>query len=211
MAFPTSLFLVATVCCLTIVNAAGETLRPLPSDANNRQQFNQQMFMVAPPHLGYNQYHPYGGQAMMQPSAGGFYPYYPFAAGWRYPSVDQGGFTKLELSDRAARDPIIIGPAAAECASGTIEADGIGPCVKTSGAKRGSISIKLPIADQTAVVAIVRSSTSRITLRCSEMNAVAAFTQTGKIADKSVVRTETGVMQLVVTSTGDNGVMKCTW
>ncbi len=78
----------ATVCCLTIGNAAGETLRPLPSDAN-RQQFNQ-MFKVAPPHLGYNLYHPYGGQVMMQPSAGGFYPYYPLAAGWRYPSVDQG-------------------------------------------------------------------------------------------------------------------------
>jgi hypothetical protein len=37
------------------------------------------------------------------------------------------------------------------------------------------------------------------------------FQQTGKIADKSVVRTETGVMQLVVTSTEANGVMKCTW
>ncbi|XP_046656933.1 uncharacterized protein LOC124350004 [Daphnia pulicaria] len=209
MAFPTSLFLVATVCCLTIVNAAGETLRPLPSDAN-RQQFNQ-MFMVAPTHLGYNQYHPYGDQVMMQPSAGGFYPYYPLAAGWRYPSVDQGEFTKLELSDRAARDAIIIVPANAECLSATIEADGIGPCVKTSGAKRGSISIKLPANGQTAVVAIVRSSTSRITLRCSEMNVVSAFTQTGRIADKSVVRTETGVMQLVVTSTGANGVMKCTW
>jgi hypothetical protein len=30
---------------------------------------------------------------MMQPSAGGFYPYYPLAAGWRYPSVDQGIYT----------------------------------------------------------------------------------------------------------------------
>jgi len=46
------------------------------------------MFLVAPPQLGYSYYNPYGGQFMMPP-AGGFYPY-PFAAGLRYPSVDQG-------------------------------------------------------------------------------------------------------------------------
>ena len=63
-----------------------------------------------------------------------------------------------------------------ECLSADVGTNGLGPCMKTSGAKRGSININFPVAAQTAVVGIVRSPNERITLRCSEMTAVNAFT-----------------------------------
>ncbi|EFX84216.1 hypothetical protein DAPPUDRAFT_301328 [Daphnia pulex] len=203
MAFSTygsiSLFLVVMVGCLCSMTATGQDVLSPSAERQSRQMF------VSTPQF-YNYYNPY---AMMMPVVyphqASAFPIYPAAAVTEGESDD-------EPIERGSRDTVNILPAATECLSSAAATEGMVPCLKTSGAGRGSLTIKLPAKDQVAVFGIVRSSSSRITLRCSEMTSVAAFTKTGQInAPSDTPRTETGVLQLVVTSTADNGLMKCTW
>ena len=202
MAFSTSgsisLFLVAMVCCLCSMTATGQEVLSPSAERQSRQMF------VANPQF-YNYYNPYVMMPMVYPHQASAFPIYPASA------VAEGE-SDVEPTERGSRDTVNILPAATECLSSAAATEGMVPCLKTSGAGRGSLTIKLPAKDQVAVFGIVRSSNSRITLRCSEMTSVAAFTKTGQInAPSDTPRTETGVLQLVVTSTADNGLMKCTW
>ncbi|XP_046656955.1 uncharacterized protein LOC124350022 isoform X2 [Daphnia pulicaria] len=190
-------FLVAILCCLCSMTATGQDWPSLPAAPQSRQMY------VATPQF-YNYYNPY---ASMMPvvysyQASGFPIFHPAA-----------GESVVEVAERGFRVSVNILPAPTECISDAAATEGLVPCLKTTASNHGSLLIKMPTAKQIAVFGIVlRFSDYRITLRCSEMTGVAAFTKTGPInAPSDTPRTETGAMQLVVTSTADNGLMKCTW
>ncbi|XP_059352730.1 uncharacterized protein LOC130700721 [Daphnia carinata] len=134
---------------------------------------------------------------------------------WRgYDSVaDHGGLKwwKKRFNRQAL---ISLTPSALECLTTNIATDGLGPCKRASQANHGTIEIKFPEPEQTAVIGITANSpvNTRVMLLCTVLTDMAVFTQTGKIgAVSDTPRTEMGYMQIIATSTAANAVLKCHW
>ncbi|KAI9563678.1 hypothetical protein GHT06_011142 [Daphnia sinensis] len=137
------------------------------------------------------------------------------APSWRvYDAIDDHGGLKW-WKKRFNRQAIIsLNPSNLECLTENIKTDGLGSCKRASQANHGTIDIKFPVADQTAVIGITANSpvNTRVTLLCTTITEMAVFTQTGKIAAVSdTPRTEMGYMQVVATSTAANAILKCHW
>ncbi|XP_046436747.1 uncharacterized protein LOC124188268 [Daphnia pulex] len=232
-----SLLLMATVCCLTVTTAE-EDLPQAGENRESKQLLFAPQFYPSPQSQYYYPESSLYGNPFMSPSEGAFlsqqsrvpswpwsYPSYPsflpsgdsdpIDAAWR---VNDGVDDKDKLKwwkKRFNRQALItIHPAAGECLLADIGANGLGPCKKATDAHHGTLEIKLQTAGQVAVVGITASSAvnTRIRLICTDLTAVAVFTNTGQIASVSdTPRTEIGSMQLVVTSTAANGILRCNW
>ncbi|EFX89955.1 hypothetical protein DAPPUDRAFT_309625 [Daphnia pulex] len=229
-----SLFLMARLCCLLATTAEED----LPQAGENRES---KQFFFAPQYYPTPQSQYYGpesspyGNPFMNPTEGALLsqfsrvPSWPWAypsslplddsdpsdAAWRvHDGVDDKDKLKWWKKRFNRQALITIHPAAGECALADIAKNGLGPCKRASDAHHGTLEIKLQTKGQVAVVGITASSAvnTRIRLICTDLTAVAAFTHTGQItAVSDTPRTEIGSMQLVVTSTDANGVLRCNW
>ncbi|KAK4026871.1 hypothetical protein OUZ56_015897 [Daphnia magna] len=137
------------------------------------------------------------------------------APSWRvYDAVDDHGGLKWWKRRFNRQALITLTPSNLECLTENIKTDGLGPCKRASQANQGTIDIKFPVADQSAVIGITANSpvNTRVTLLCTTITEMGVFTQTGKIgAVSDTPRTEMGYMQIVATSTAANAVLRCHW
>ncbi|KAK4026996.1 uncharacterized protein LOC116933363 [Daphnia magna] len=232
-----SLLLIVSACCLMGVIAEEE--QPSASVATGDRE-GKQIFFVPQPYpaespLYYQDSYAYRANPFAVSS-----PQLPFfnrneeagvpAWPWTYPSLSLGhpSYAAWRVNDgiddkdklkwwkkRFNRQAVItILPAPQECLIGEVEDNGLGPCKRATDAHHGTLEVRLQRADQTAAIAITSKSpmNTRIRLICTDLNAVAVFTNTGRItAVSDTPRTEIGQMQLIVTSTADNGLLKCNW
>ncbi|KAI9563749.1 hypothetical protein GHT06_011213 [Daphnia sinensis] len=140
---------------------------------------------------------------------------HPRHAAWRvHDGVDDKDKLKWWKKRFNKQALITIMPAPEECLIVNVADDGLGPCKRATDAHHGTLEVKMQSEGQTAAIAITSRSpvNTRIRLICTDLNAVSVFTRTGRInAVSDTPRTEIGQMQLVVTSTADNGILKCNW
>ncbi|XP_057378742.1 uncharacterized protein LOC130700778 [Daphnia carinata] len=227
-----SLLLIVWACCLTGIIAQEE--QPVATgDREGKQIFFVPQSYPARPY--YQDSYAYGAN----PFAVSL-PQLPFfsrnqeveAPGWPWsypsPSLGHPSYAAWRVNDgiddkdklkwwkkRFNRQALItIIPAPAECTIAAVADDGLGPCKRATDAHHGTLEVKLQTAGQTAAIAITSRSpmNTRIRLICTDLNAVAVFTNTGRISAVSdTPRTEIGQMQLIVTSTAANGLLKCNW
>ncbi|KAK4027003.1 hypothetical protein OUZ56_016023 [Daphnia magna] len=202
-------FMLMAVVCNMMVTSTG--LPTKVDDAQSKQiffapQYNYPNYVLA------NFYNPYAepivSPAAVDPSKNPNFHYV-------YAPSSLGDFA-LETADfnRGSRATIIILPANTECLTANTGTDGGRSCKAASQERSGTIDIRLGSADpQSANVAITApSANTRIRLVCTEMVAVAAFTQTGRInAPSDTPRFEMGFLNLVVVSTAANARVKCSW
>ncbi|KZS16923.1 Uncharacterized protein APZ42_017552 [Daphnia magna] len=232
-----SLLLIVSACC--VMSAIAEEEQPSASVATGDREAKQ-IFFVPQPYpaespLYYQDSYAYGANpfAVSSPQLSFFNRNQEAgvqAWPWTYPSLSLGhpSYAAWRVNDgiddkdklkwwkkRFNRQALItIIPAPAECIIDDVADDGLGPCKRASDAHHGTIEVKLQTARQTAAIAITSKSpmNTRIRLICTDLNAVAVFTNTGRItAVSDTPRTEIGQMQLIVTSTADNGLLKCNW
>uniref|UniRef100_A0A0P5YWX1 Uncharacterized protein n=2 Tax=Daphnia magna TaxID=35525 RepID=A0A0P5YWX1_9CRUS len=201
-------FMLMAVVCNMMVTSTG--LPTKVDDAQSKQiffapQYNYPNYVLA------NFYNPYA-EAIVSPAA--VDPSKNPNLHYVYAPSSLGDFA-LETADfnRGSRATIIILPANTECLTSGTNTNGGGSCKAASQERSGTIDIRFGVADQSANVAITApSANTRIRLVCTEMVAVAAFTQTGRInAPSDTPRFENGFLNLVVVSTAANARVKCSW
>ncbi|KAI9563752.1 hypothetical protein GHT06_011216 [Daphnia sinensis] len=228
-----SLLLIVSACCLLGVIAEEEQQ---PVEAGDRE--GKQIFFVPQSYPSADYYqdsYAYGANpfAVSSPQLSFFNRNQQaglYSAPWTYPQLGFGNpsYAAWRVNDgiddkdklkwwkkRFNRQALItIIPAPAECLIANVATDGLGPCKRATDAHHGTLEVKLQAEGQTAAIAITSSSpmNTRIRLICTDLNAVSVFTNTGKInAVSDTPRTEIGQMQLIVTSTAANGLLKCNW
>ncbi|XP_032790707.2 uncharacterized protein LOC116927763 [Daphnia magna] len=201
-------FMLMAVVCNMMVTSTG--LPTKVDDAQSKQiffapQYNYPNYVLA------NFYNPYA-EAIVSPAAvdPSKNPNFHYV----YAPSSLGDFA-LETADfnRGSRATIIMLPSNAECLTAQTDQNGGRSCKAASQERSGTIDIRFVVADQSANVAVTApSANTRIRLVCTEMVAVAAFTQTGRInAPSDTPRFENGFLNLVVVSTAANARVKCSW
>ncbi|XP_046656949.1 uncharacterized protein LOC124350018 [Daphnia pulicaria] len=200
MAFSTSVSLlwVATVCCF-VVNAA-EVKQFLPSVANRQ---SRQMFYM--PSSLFNYYNPYGAQITL-----------PIAQGQIQPEFLSSGGPELVSIERIMNpnEGLTLAPTATAC---LIASGYSSPCIASSSAPTGTISVTFTAAAQTVAVTISPSKRfyTRVKFTCNTLTDVAGYTKTAKLAATGVKEVIENKPALLIVSLLDatkaSGSLKCSW
>ncbi|EFX84026.1 hypothetical protein DAPPUDRAFT_315118 [Daphnia pulex] len=199
MAFSTSasLLLIAYICCF-IVNAA-ELKQFFPSVANRQ---SKQMFYM--PSSIFNYYNPYGAQIMV-PTAGQIQPEFLSSGGSELAAME-----KIMNQNEA----LTLSPVSTAC---VITAGYSSPCVASSSAPTGTISVTFTAAAQTVAVAISPKNlfSTRVKFTCTTLTDVAGYSKSAKLTTTGVKEVIENKPALLIVSlldaTKTSGSLKCSW
>ncbi|XP_046457814.1 uncharacterized protein LOC124204718 [Daphnia pulex] len=196
-----SLLLVATVCC-SVVNAAEEKL-PLAVVANRQ---SRQMFFMPPPPL-FHYYNPYGAQILLPTEQD---------------QIDPGPFSGDSKSDMVmgkivmdTNEVITLSPDSTLCKVSSAFTLGFIPCIKSTIAATGSISITFTAAQIAAVTIAPRKPRyTKVKITCTDLVDVVVFTKSGTLQAtgiKEVTEDKPALLVATVADTKTSGTLKCKW
>ncbi|EFX87129.1 hypothetical protein DAPPUDRAFT_312692 [Daphnia pulex] len=191
---------VATVCC-SVVNAAEEKL-PLAAVANRQ---SRQMFFMPPPPL-FNYYNPYGGQILLPTEQD---------------QIDPGEFSGDSKSDMAVgkimdtNEVITLSPDNTLCKVSSAFTVGFIPCMKSTIAATGSISITFTAAQVAAVtISPRRARYTKVKITCTDLIDVIVLMKSSTLQAGGLLEAtedKPTLMVATVASGKTSGTLKCKW